>query len=277
MKVVANSRFYLRYYLIYFKSFLSLFSEGKMKLRFTILLAVIFSLLFFNSCTEDPPDQPQTQEPPVYENGEGEIGPIGGTVKIVNPSSLLNGVYVNIPAGAISQATNISISVGDNDVKFLADTTAIVVQFKPKGLIFNEPVEIGLPYKISANQNLLQAFYLDPDSDKIVQIPLVEVNTSEHIAKANTIHFSHFVVDDNGTHATVEMYYNSNKIYTTVAMDGYVSTTNFGLAGIPTLAWSWPFGMYNAKQAVDNGEFLITGASPTEVLKPFAFNTAFSA
>jgi len=220
--------------------------------------------MFFCTNKKKPTDP---TEHPIYENGEGIIGPAGGTIRVSDASSNIYGAYVIIPDGAISDDINIKISKAEKNVIYLEDTNAVIIKFEPAGFIFDKPLEIGLPYNNVNNHNLLQAFYFNPDSNLLEQLPIKSINTSQKTVVAFTNHFSHFLVNDDGTVATVEMYYNSNKIGVNVSLDGYSFGHNLGLAGIPTLAISWPFGIFNAKQAINQGAFLLAGSQPHAVFK----------
>ena len=100
--------------------------------------------------------------PPVYTNGEGEIGTSGGTVKIEDEESPIHGAYVTIPDDAMYSDEIISIEEGVDHNHLLSDSTAILVNFLPDDLEFYEPVEIGLPFNDGANTDYLTAFYFDP-------------------------------------------------------------------------------------------------------------------
>jgi len=159
--------------------------------RFSILLSVLMAgvmMLPVNSCKKD---KEQDQGPgPVYTNGEGEIGSAGGTVRVENPGSTINGAYVIIPANALTQSTLIQIYEIPNDVSFFGDSRIIVVGFKPSGLMFNGDVEIGIPYPSEINSQKLGAFFYDETDSEVYLVDIKSVNTNKNLVVFNSNHFS---------------------------------------------------------------------------------------
>ncbi|HPE42944.1 MAG TPA: hypothetical protein PKV88_02590, partial [Bacteroidales bacterium] len=72
-------------------------TSNKMLRLYVLLLATTLTVL--SSCKKDKvKTEPNT--PPVYSNGQGEIGSTGGTVMIDDASSPINGASIVIPEGA---------------------------------------------------------------------------------------------------------------------------------------------------------------------------------
>lgn len=240
-----------------------------MKKLFTSFVSILFilTLLFIQSCKKDD-ENPVTPpaERPTYE-GSGIVGTTGALIIITDANSPIKGAYVDIPEGALSSNTNITISLAPSSIQYLSDTTSIIIRFEPDGLIFNKPVTIGIPYKNVQSTSDLKAYYYVPDENILENLPLKSVDTNNKLGILETIHFSNFLVDDDGTQASVTMYQNSGKISANILIDGFNNNQNVGLIGIPTLVWSWPFGIFNAKQAIDQATFLVGNLPPWMVLR----------
>ncbi|MCU4176468.1 PKD domain-containing protein [Carboxylicivirga sp. N1Y90] len=158
------------------------------------LLSALIIFVFINSCSKDEDGGAPNNEPPVYTNGEGVIGTKGGTVKIDDSSSPLDGVELLIPEGALASDINIEISVAD-DVEFPFETNGDVIRFEPKGLTFNKPVELKLPYTSTDTTGLAVVHY-DASIDKITEMPKLYVDRSSKTITATTTHFSTYLVFD---------------------------------------------------------------------------------
>ena len=216
----------------------------------TILLMltglITVTALIFQACKKDEKD-PNPNTPPTYTNGEGDIGPLGGTVTINNSSSELNGVKIIIPENALSNTEKIKISSPPDSISFPGDPDAFIVAFEPEGLLFNDEIIIELPIPASMDTFLLQAYYLDYENDLIKQIPR-EIDYQNKKVKITTNHFSYFAISQRGVHANVDLFY-SNKLTVNVFVEGWAYGKNYGFQGVPTKIWSWPFGIYNLKSA----------------------------
>lgn len=159
---------------------------------FILFLFSVFVIIGLDSCKKDNNDDNQPS-PPTYTNGQGEIGEIGGVVKIEDENSPLNGVYINIPQGALKNSEDIIISEADNDILIPGDSSAIIVEFQPKGLTFSKPIEIGIPYQLSENDtSFLEIYYYDNDSTTLVQMPKKKVDVQNHLVIGYTDHFSYY-------------------------------------------------------------------------------------
>jgi uncharacterized protein (TIGR02145 family) len=180
-----------------------------MKKNNLILLIAIATLTTFSHCKKDEKEEPK---PPVYTNGQGEIGKIGGTVRIDDPQSPINGAYVEIPEDALSSNTHIKISLAPSSVHFQADTSRLIVKFEPTGLQFSKPITIALPYGNDDNGSDLDIFHYEPDSIIITQIPKKSYDPVKGIVIGETMHFSFFTTWDGKAELEVEMLRISNKI-----------------------------------------------------------------
>lgn len=74
------------------------------------------------------------------------IGPEGGTIMLNDPDSLLNGVELVIPAGAVTEPTIITIKEPATPPPVPDGFTAgKTIELEPHGLVFSEPVELIIP------------------------------------------------------------------------------------------------------------------------------------
>nr|MBC8465675.1 hypothetical protein [bacterium] len=151
---------------------------------FTVLIIVMVALVY-NSCKKDNEEEPPPTGP-VYTNGEGEIGPIGGTVKIEDPSSPINGASVQIPAGALSGNVTIKISKAPIGTYLPGDSSLTLIKMEPAGLVFQQPVTLGIPYTKYSNPSNLTIFYYNPDSLQIFEIQKTSVDATNKVVYGKT-------------------------------------------------------------------------------------------
>jgi hypothetical protein len=240
-----------------------------MKNRYFLILTILtITIIFFNSSCKKEDSNPITPDTPkeTFE-GSGSVGSKGAVVQITNQSSPIKGAYVDIPEGALSNNVTISISQAPSNIKYQEDSTALIIQLEPNGLIFNKPIQIGIPYNNSVNNtDQIKAFYFNPDSNLLQQIPIISKNTSEKVVVVSSNHLSEYIVDDDGIRWTINMYYNG-KISANVFLDGYRNGNNYGLAGIPTNLLLVLQGIYNAKILVDHGSYLFYGEDPSLIIQ----------
>lgn len=231
-----------------------------MKRYFFSSISTFLVFIFFFSCAKKNPTGSDNQF--VFEE-EGTIGSAGGTVQITDPNSKINGTYINIPNGALSSNQKISITDASSSITPLTDTTAIVVHFEPIGLVFKEPVEIGLPYKQGTDYENIRAFFIDTAKSEIIQLPTLSIDEEAGIITTSTIHFSYFFAGKDGVYADIDFNIVNSKFKVGVRVFGkkynYNSGKNedYGLTGIWTKKVSWPVGIFNVKDLVDKGDPLI--------------------
>ena len=145
--------------------------------------------------------------PPVYANGQGEIGVLGGTIKIEDESSPLNGLSLTIPQGALESEENISISLNESDT-FPYYSEASIIKLEPSGLEFLQDVQIEIPYESSIeNIEGLSVVYYDVENEnEIVEFQeIVEIDEENKTITASINHFSNFLIWDRGIRLEVEM------------------------------------------------------------------------
>ena len=76
---------------------------------FTIVILISIFILFQYCKTDESNIVTPTKERPVYENS-GTVGSDGGIVQVTTQNSPINGAFVDIPKGALSNNATISIS-----------------------------------------------------------------------------------------------------------------------------------------------------------------------
>jgi len=211
----------------------------------TILIVLIAMLavtaLVFQSCKKDDPKEDNI--PPIYTNGQGEIGEIGGTVKIDDSSSPINGASVVIPEGALQSNVDIKIVAAPSGIFVEGDTEVVLVGFEPEGLTFEKPVEITLPYSNGSSDNQ-RAFYYNYEEKEISQIPVI--SSSNGTVKATTNHFSYYFATDGNFGLSIEMLNIDGKVGARLK---YMSFNgNEGLNNIPAVSFE------NAHEALINSE-----------------------
>ena len=150
---------------------------------------------------------------PTYTNGEGIIGPNGGTVTIEDSNSPLNGVSIVIPEGALSSDQNIKISLAPNTVLFPYENVGKLIKFEPEGLQFSKEIEIGIPYPnyMTDTSNLAVVNFV-PEPEEIIESRKIKVDTENLIIKSNTDHFSYYLAWDKRIRLQVEMLSVNDKI-----------------------------------------------------------------
>ena len=129
------------------------------------------------------------------------IGPAGGTVQDTNPASPLFGVRVDVPVGALSQNTLMTIGVVPQPPQIPGlELRGSVADFGPSGLTFNEPVSVTIPSvstDLATNSELLyyligdQAFLVESDPE--AEGPQQTIDLSTNRITAPTMHFTNMV------------------------------------------------------------------------------------
>lgn len=166
---------------------------------------------------------------PVYANGEGEIGVLGGTIKIEDENSPLNGTSINIPPGSIQDEVTISIT-HDTEATIIDSPSVLIARFEPEGLTFSKPVTITIPYQGDYDNPTL--YYFESDSTNIEKIPPVTFNKQKKTVTAEIDHFSKYFADDYSLiYADVELIKLDNRSKAIIKIGG----NNQGLEGIPTI------------------------------------------
>lgn len=222
----------------------------------TLIGLVLLSAIVFQACKKDKDENDSTSI--VYTNGQGEIDSKGGTIKIGDEDSPIYGTYITIPENALANKTLIKIELAPDSIVLPGDSSALVIRILPEGLKFTSPVEIGFHYGVETDTSKLQAYYINPDSLLVSQLPTIGIDNDNKIFKASTNHFSYFAIGEDGVHVNVDLYHVNNRITANVYFDGYWAGNNLGLAGVQTVLALMLQGVNNAKQFVDEYSFFLS-------------------
>ncbi len=220
-----------------------------MKKLYFLAIMVLVSTIFYG-CKKDKEDPTA----PTYTNGQGEIGKLGGTITIEDEDSPLNGTTLIIPSDALDNSVEIKIKNATGEIFMPGDSNAYIIKLEPAGLEFKEPVSIAFPVLSNGNVSKIKAWNILPDDQELHQLPAY-FDSQQNKIIATTSHFSYFAISENGVYANTNMkYFKSDK---TLLVNFSVNSWSFGnyyrLGGIPSKIWSWPFGIFNAKQIIDKG------------------------
>ncbi len=98
---------------------------------------------------------------------------------IDDPTLPLDGTKIVIPSGALNSNQTIKIEQAPNSVVFSEDSNAIIVSFKPEGLTFSKPVTATIPFH-GVDINKAKVYYWDIIAERIIQMPIVERNSSNN-------------------------------------------------------------------------------------------------
>jgi hypothetical protein len=135
------------------------------------------------------------------------IGPAGGTVEVTNPASPLYGVKIEVPAGALSKDTTITINKAVNlpSFPFAGNSQSVVIEIGPPGTIFGVPATITIPYKDDADESFLGIFGYSEGEAGWTYLPfaLVDKNSNKAVFKISHLSgygLSKFPKLPSGTH-----------------------------------------------------------------------------
>lgn len=164
------------------------------------LLACAFCFLLITSCDNGNDGTPVSNAPPRI------IGPAGGVVEVVDPASPVFGARANIPSGALTQDTLITIDAISLPAVLPAGYSAAggSVTFGPDGTLFNAPIDITLPYKDLDNDGIIDgtdlpessagAIYFDDSKQFWEDVSIVSRDAQRNLVTGKTDHFSTYLV-----------------------------------------------------------------------------------
>jgi len=165
-----------------------------------ILILLVLSMLYIFGCGGDsgtvinPGITPYPTTP--IPQPSAVIGSNGGTVEVTNPVSSLYGVKVEIPQGALSSNTNISISEGDSNIDLPSNDyqkVGKVINLQPSGTSFTEHVDITIPFDKSINLDNIVIITYEP-SNGIWDVPtIINKDTVNNSIKVSSFHFSYVI------------------------------------------------------------------------------------
>ena len=139
-----------------------------------------------------------SQPPSDIIQASGAITANGGTIEVTDPNSSLYGVKAEVPAGALSQNTEISISTTSWTPSLPGNIqrNGDIIKLEPSGLTFSEPIKVTIPYN-SANPIVVVLY--DELTGEPFMPTLVGVDSSAKTLTVATRHFSYAVPVENAT------------------------------------------------------------------------------
>ena len=158
----------------------------------TLLAILAVTAIIFQSCKKAETNT----KPPIYTNGEGTVGEIGGTVKIDDESSPINGASIVIPEGALSNDVTIKIEQPDSNYYVNGKQHHLIIDIQPSGIQFDKSVTIGIPYSSIENEEYFKPFYYNPESGDIEELNPVSLDKTNKICYAETSHTSLYFDDE---------------------------------------------------------------------------------
>lgn len=128
------------------------------------------------------------------------IGLAGGAVEVVNPSSPLYGIKVEVPPDALNTDSTISIETATSSPSYNTGSKASSAIFKLESTnasYFNIPVTVTVPYDESLvdDESYIGLFIYNPSTDSWQSTTTTyEIDTINNTISAATMHFSIFQI-----------------------------------------------------------------------------------
>ncbi|MDD4986002.1 MAG: PKD domain-containing protein [Dehalococcoidales bacterium] len=165
---------------------------------FTLALALTISVAG-TSCTTSGTESTQAPEHSIKLGAEVElttqtIGPSGGTIVVDKPGDPLDGMKLDVPAGAYSDSRSFEISyapITGHDFNQYFNPISPMITVENGGDYSEELMTVTIPVTIP-NESFAMAFYFDAATGKLEGIPLLD-ETPDSITIV-TRHFSSFLV-----------------------------------------------------------------------------------
>ena len=229
----------------------------KAKRLFLATAALLLTALFtvYTGCKKDEDEEEPAPSPPTYTNGEGEVGPLGGTVMIDDQGSPLDGTSLIIPEGALTENVNIKITPVDS-LYIPGVAPYKVAKFEPSGLKFAKEVTIILPYDPQMNPDNISVYSYNPDSTSIEVFEIESYDTENKLATILTDHFTYYTATNDGAKMDIEMLRitsNGQNQYIGVRVKDIRKVEN---EGISSLDFEFNSQMTNAFDFVTNEEII---------------------
>ena len=166
--------------------------------RVTIILVIVFSLLIpviTISC--DAPQEPEAEAWAV-------IGPEGGVVEVTDPESSIYGTRIEIPPGALTEETTISVNETTFDL-FVSDKCELTsvsraILIEPDNTVLSKNCTITLPYSdadddgfidgTNLSEEFLSVFFALSHSEEAYLANDYVIDTDANVIHISTNHFS---------------------------------------------------------------------------------------
>lgn len=148
------------------------------------------------------------------------IGPAGGRLALDNPASGRQGAFVEIPAGALSDSVNVTLSASFNTSLTLDGSSPplSLISLGPTGQRFALPVRVGLPCPAGRDASALALYWHDgPDA---VWVPLAgqSFDDERRVISGSINHFSTFALGNrSAVDFTVSLYYDGSRLWAGVS------------------------------------------------------------
>jgi uncharacterized protein (TIGR02145 family) len=196
----------------------------KTKSFFAVLFGILtISVLVFYACKKEQKDP----SPPTYTDEQVEIGEIGGVIKVTDQNSSIFGIELTVPAGALKTPNNIKITESKTiSEDFFIDNNNVIFHFEPKGISFEKPVQISIPFNGSINEKS-KALYLNEETNEYIEMPIISVNNGKIIFTTN--HFSDYIATNNGVICGFDMFKIDGKVGLTVNLYEAVTEDYFNI------------------------------------------------
>ena len=124
------------------------------------------------------------------------IGPEGGTIEVTDPTSPLYGVKVEVPPGAVDSNETFRIGRLQASPPFPTSLQKIseTVLLEPKGMLFNIPVSVSIPYddKDVLDKNMLSVYRYDEATSAWNAVTVKDIGPKSMVTESR--HFSSFQV-----------------------------------------------------------------------------------
>lgn len=215
----------------------------KGKSYFSMVALLVLALFAFGGCGGGGGgsggggnDDPDFIKPVVYTPGEDvvvvtqTIGTAGGIIETGNTGTLVDGVIVRFPAGALSSDTKVELGYNRGSMTPNNGTwSGAAITLKPEGVEdFDVPIEITVPSE--AAYGIIAPYYVE-ENGKIRPCQLVGIDDVAKTATFSTAHASRYLTIvptfDFGNSKAYVAYYNF-----TPSSDGF-GIKNFAVPGNP--------------------------------------------
>lgn len=151
------------------------------------LLVILFAILLFPGCASFNFDPSAVYS----DTGKATVGQKGGTITVVDSTSKINGVTIDVPEGALSEKVAIEIIQGESE--YINGEELITVKFLPDGLEFSEPVIIGIPWSTTVQTRTnSMVYYINEEDITIEETEIDEVDVENKITYSAVNHFSSY-------------------------------------------------------------------------------------
>lgn len=185
-----------------------------MKKILGIMSAVFFLSIFFIGCGGGGSSSTQTSSQPSDPVKAPEyatsVTPVmsksinastGGIIEVTSDSSLINGIKLGIPGGALSQDTIISVGEVNNPpaLPIGLNYVGVPVDFGPDGIVFSKPALLEIPFSDTAMEQAgvtskaaLKLFVFDKTKNAWSEARIIGIDTVRNVVIGQVDHFSFY-------------------------------------------------------------------------------------